>query len=334
MPLASPSDVKRSLTEDEFADLLRPRLHLFLSADIVGSTRFKQRSSKGSLEQAWLPSIFEFLHEFPFEVEKAVAAESDDKCTPPKVWKLLGDEVILSTEVQRGVDLGVLVNAFAKTIKERNHSPRNRTESREPLRIKGAAWVAGFPVANAILPLANGGHDYLGASMDTGFRIARVSTPRRMAISVELAWMLLAIGDPHPTLGYHGRSPLDGLIVEGGYPAFFVDIGPTKLEELEDRIVCAPDFDSSAMRDFSRAFIESHGRPNHLPFIRGDHRFGVEPATFPSALDRIAVDLRKDVFNLDEEPAAPVSSGTETHSAKQKLLEEIDRHDSSEDDSD
>lgn len=44
---------KATLTENELAELLRPKLRLFLSVDVVGSTAFKH-NSEHSKTQGWL----------------------------------------------------------------------------------------------------------------------------------------------------------------------------------------------------------------------------------------------------------------------------------------
>lgn len=39
-----------NLTKAEFEELVRPKLKLFLSVDIVGSTEYKQRHQSGTLQ--------------------------------------------------------------------------------------------------------------------------------------------------------------------------------------------------------------------------------------------------------------------------------------------
>lgn len=53
-----------NLTPDEFEELVRPKLKLFLSVDIVGSTEYKQRH-QSSTTQDWLSLFLSFFTDFP-----------------------------------------------------------------------------------------------------------------------------------------------------------------------------------------------------------------------------------------------------------------------------
>lgn len=273
---------------------MRPRLQLFLSVDIVGSTRLKQRENRSSGEQDWLPIVFSFLHAFPGEVEKACAKLGGNPGEPLGVWKLLGDEIIFTAEVRSVADIEVHLAAFVDALADR------RSRGTRGIEVKGTAWIAGFPVANSILPLGDGSSDFLGASIDTGFRLARLSTPRRLSLSVELAWILLRDDRTSLDIRYAGRRQLDGVLVPGGYPAFYVDVSPSKLERLEDAILSACSANAPAMRRFCEAFVESHGRPGHLPFITGDRPFGMKPPNYDDDARRIEAALRNDVFTFDD----------------------------------
>ena len=291
--------VKSRLTERELQELLRPRLLLFLSVDIEGSTRLKQQAGTETY-QKWLPPLFAFLKEFEEDfaaVRADVARElSRGEPGPPKAWKILGDELVYVAELHHRSEAAFHLRAFSRTISKRNVEGLRKT----PLQLKGSAWLAGFPVGNALIPLETGAFDYLGASIDVGFRLARFASPRLMSLSVDLTWMLLSFQEDL-IIYYEGRRQLKGVMEDEGYPVLLFDTGPTPLQECEDKLAGRLPSDPEQLRQFCEAFIRQHGQPRNLAFIEGDAGFSTPPLDYQAQLERVTGFLRNDLFLVTEE---------------------------------
>lgn len=142
----------------ECPEFLKPRLRLFLSADIVGSTGLKQSRLGASAEEiqkqhtAWFSAIQgfyiesrqSFLREWE-AAEKNWSGKPEHFGEPPEVWKTIGDEVIfvkiLTDYRQVAVCLKCWIAALsAMRVFLQEQNPR--------LNVKSTAWLAGFPVEN------------------------------------------------------------------------------------------------------------------------------------------------------------------------------------------
>lgn len=264
-----PGDQRR-VTRGEFEEWARPRLMLFLSADIEHSTRLKQQARNTS---EWLPKVFDFISEFPAEFQSSRetrAVESGGAAPAPQpTWKVLGDEVIFAIEIRDTARVREETEAFATALLAWNSS--------RSIMIKGAAWMAGFPVANTLIPVVgrSGGleADYIGPSMDAGFRLSKAATSRRLVVSVELAWWILHHAGPSAAacgldLHFQGCLIHKGLAEETGYPLIWIGIRSPRFQTQEDHLLGRNTSDREVtLRDLCKNFIEEFGVPAHLPFL-------------------------------------------------------------------
>jgi hypothetical protein len=279
-------------------DSLAWKLRLFLSADLVGSTAYKASQSRGSpeegLPQEWASTFKEFFHEFPSAIE-ANYAQLPKGCVPCKLrikpWKFLGDEILFWVQLASHKEAASHLWAFKKAVHE---FPRLWSRKTAPLNLKGTAWLAGFPVTNTeiIIPLGKNREtvDFIGPSIDLGFRIAEYSDTRRFVISADLALMLLdAIHsceidiDLIPLKLYlHGRELLKGVLSSEPYPVLWIDMldGRPDLEEelLGTTRLHKPD----RLHKFLREFIDHHSPQLLRPFIADDPdpKYGTIPEAY------------------------------------------------------
>ena len=217
-------------------------LRLFLSVDVAGSTALKNELNHNTLKK-WVKdacharqcspeSVPEEL--FPNAMEIDWAATLEDvfhnihssllieigkrKITeipyPIHPWKALGDELIYSFPVASPRQASQLVNAFLSTVRTVDAAC---TSDNKRIRVKGSAWLAGFPLRNRIINLPMPGlitkdkqvdypyprEDYLGPDMDIGFRIGKCSYPGMCVASMNLVELLARetgnqqMRDPH-----------------------------------------------------------------------------------------------------------------------------------------
>lgn len=313
---------------------------MFLSLDIVGSTEFKQ-SARGSEytggADSWVAPFLSFYrvsvehmaaewNRVTAEVKSLEGTEGNprfDFGEAPAFWKGAGDEVLFSKIVKSPFDAMTSIYALLEVMKEHRRQFGSKPQTKR-LNVKGAAWLAGFPINNAEIRLAaqhpvetadylddpiaenyrllelhgSGGHssdvylaDYIGPSIDLGFRIREHATPRKLVVSADLAWLLCfahrenTIGElPQsrylrmPHIGYEGRYGLKGILSGEPYPLIWVesDIG-NAIDKAEDLLLGRkhPDGHGSdaaeerPLWDFCEAFLNSQGPLRMRPYIPG-----------------------------------------------------------------
>lgn len=254
----------------------RWKLRLFTSADLVGSTAYKQSKSASPAE--WAATFKGFFNEYPAAVSDGYAAvpercpRCEQKLAP---WKFSGDEILFHVEVNDHTELVTHLAAFKHAVK---NFPARWTEKQIPLQLKATAWLAGFPVNNTELeiPSSTGNTlDFIGPAIDLGFRITKFANPRRFVLSADLA--LVVLDAIHRTecesrqfqIHLHGRESLKGVIGNEPYPIIWLDMrdGDSDLEEelLGIKPVHLPDKLVSYLRDFLER------TPTLMrPFIEGD----------------------------------------------------------------
>lgn len=244
---------------DEFAEL-RPTFRVFLSADIVGSTAFKQpfdRSSlKRSLEQTatWQRAVSDFyltmergfldswegsrLHAGTEGLSERARNVAFGKT--PVFWKTVGDEIIFWKEVDHELQLIPLLDSWLKAI-EKCREKFQTGAGTNNLDVKCVIWGAEFPIRNKEMvrtrdrldkvrsqtdssPIEVDGVpslrildedelainareevlnefnkdpeeqsskvDFIGPGIDIGFRLGSLPSPKKMAISVDIAFLL------------------------------------------------------------------------------------------------------------------------------------------------
>jgi hypothetical protein len=198
----------------------------------------------GTVDFDWSTVIQTFYDDFHSEFRTQVAVIVAELQMPAgfevsvEPWKAVGDELIYVFEVWSRRQAHWLVIAFLATMRtiDKKLITKDRGMPRHGLRLKGSAWIAGFPVRNrrVKLPGPITTYDYLGPEVDTGFRLGKCTQPGMLAVSVELAELLAEV----PT----ALRPLTGMIVrwerlkgvweDRHYPVVWVDMPSGHLPEL------------------------------------------------------------------------------------------------------
>jgi len=210
---------------------------------------------------------------------------------------------------------------------------RNKNASL-PLNFKGTAWLAGFPIRNAALPLVIAeentfssdivGYDFTGPEIDAGFRLAKNATPRRLAISAELAFLMLSQEDRSLNFHYEGRVVLKD--VDDEYPLIWIDAYPAnprsdewkamkKEAKGEDdlRGVTADKDRENLLRGFVHDYLKGIDKGATLPFIYEDQDAAqdlVPPKDYEKTLADRKKRLETEIFRVD--PAEAAGDATKT----------------------
>lgn len=237
---------------------------LFFSVDIENSTAYKyskiskninETTKADVLDWLWGIEFKEFVTFFSDEFQKnneKYTSDTKDLAISYKdieIWKLLGDEIIFVVEIKdvRAVLWHVL--AFRRTIA--NYNGRKLIKNKANFKCKGTIWGAGFPLNNFPLQGLSSNetldnrflkqrnqlleHEYIGANIDAGFRLAKFATPRKLIISIEIAYFLskawsvqetldVATDMSFPEIIYEGRHILKGIFNNNAYPVFSLDL--------------------------------------------------------------------------------------------------------------
>lgn len=286
----------------------KPSLRLFLSADLAGSTAFKQSGEPDE----WQKFFRNFYQQLPAVVIRH-AEQLGEPTDLLKVWKLIGDEVVFSTELKSWDQAGRCLAVFRNALFEFRRATVDSTNSR--LDVKAAAWTAGFPVGNIrVEPMDGLGEDYVGPGMDIGFRLVKAASPRRMLLSVELAWLLsLAENEKNLSLFLSEGLELKGVAKGQTYPCIWLDnfrdnTKPTTADELfvdEENLrgKGAVECKRADLHDFAARWIRHMGPPYLMPFIDGDPVIGERPANYQELYSKVTLEGTQGP-NDDVEPEA------------------------------
>lgn len=303
----------------------RPHLRLFLSADIVGSTAFKQSANAKNTQDLY-PPWFSLVLEFYQQAEQSFGANwlamkrkedasaSDDIFgEPPELWKTIGDEVLFTKRIDHPGQALVCVHAWTKTLDELRTSLRKLR-----LDVKSTAWLADFPIRNNEIVLQRSTpeasknddqyyiadnqrlldmyydaeqrssemlRDFIGPSIDTGFRLGGFASERKFVISVELAFVLgaeqvrshqeqkLYSRDgyvlPEFSFKYEGRHCLKGVLGGNPYPIVWIDLDRNNpVYQAEDNVLQTPTPSAAQIKELCSSFIRSQPILS-IPYVHG-----------------------------------------------------------------
>jgi hypothetical protein len=282
--------------------------------------------------QKWLPVFTGFYFQFPerlkaaFELERQQDARSD-LGEAPSFWKPIGDELVFTKRLTEHAQAFRTVRAFREAVLRY----RKELSKKHPsLDLKASAWLAGFPIGNTQVPMGETSGmekldldgepilvaynlakatsrakptqtrvDYLGPAIDAGFRIGKLASPRRFVISIDLALLITETNHPRALdFRYDGRVELKGVLGNTPYPIFWIDMGPSALEKLEDELNHAKPVPATTVHEMAGLFLDSTDGRICRPYIVRDNgtlAHGVIPPEHQELLRRLAEEANKEV---------------------------------------
>lgn len=325
---------------------LEPRLRLFLSADIVGSTSLKQTRGRptGSPEDAISgPAWFSAIQGFYFEAAQAFLQEwssrkeSSERAeelygVEPLFWKSVGDEVLFVKVLSDHRQIVTTLKCWFLAVERMRIFLKGENPS---LDVKCTAWVAGFPYRNREVVIGRypagstrrvenyyqeSGNllndiyskkgaeglsvDYIGPSIDTGFRLTGFSSSRKMVVSVDIAYLISMTSFDGEVeridLHYDGSHALKGVIGGASYPVFWINMsGSHSLAVREDRLRAQTVANREDVKEYCDAFYREYANFTFRPFIKGD--VGQTMAKMPPWYDEYHARLVKNFYLPDNE---------------------------------
>lgn len=318
--------IRAEISTIELKELLRPKLKLFLSVDVVGSSDFKQRSDTSHAHR-WLNLFVSFYGSFPDILDTSVAEQSQNGALPGlRLWKSLGDELIFTAELTKRDQAGLYLKAFRLALQKasENWHTDDRYPERQELWLKGTAWLAGFPVTNSEMPLEtkvdshSDGSDYIGPMIDTGFRLKNFATPRKLVLSADLAYLLVSAGTSSLHLFFDGDEPLKGIMRGKPYPIIWMDCdghdrshesrASSEMNRLKDTLLGRDSVKDNNLKSFLSLWIDSTKGRIKRPFIMDDPFEDLRPPRdYEDSLAAVKADLHTVLSVRDD-----LESGAET----------------------
>lgn len=149
------------------------------------------------------------------------------------------------------------------------------------LDVKGTAWLAGFPVNNVEIISNDDSQnsvDYIGPSIDIGFRLTKFSNPGKFVVSIELAYLLTKCQSiTELQFSYSGKEVLKGVLENKPYPVIWLKTNNTSITQGADDTKLIPDISKDHIRDFCLSFIKANTEKLFVPFIFSDEEFSKMP---------------------------------------------------------
>lgn len=231
----------------------KPRVRLFLSVDLSGSTAYKDQNDD---PLDWVPVFSSFYSDF-LSLFRARYAEYCSQNGPylqalsdrlPNVWKTIGDEIVFVNPVESCLQLAAYLHSFRSALAKYS-ADLKASPKKKQLDVKGNAWIASFPYPNQTIVMTGdadliteeieqsadaqpSGFEFLGPGIDAGFRISKNSKISFMTISPALAYLVCRISrnpdigggkvEPLP-LYYLGSDSLKGVVKNDSYPIIGID---------------------------------------------------------------------------------------------------------------
>lgn len=222
---------------------------LFFSFDIVNSTQYKTIALKDS--QQIIKNIFDKL-------EKLISGNIKHA----KYWRTIGDEIIFYLQTSKKDDIKEAVDTIFSILNEMKKQISNcdiKLENsdlenyRYPdlISIKGTCWLALVGDTNNSLNrkyntgfmLNDNRLEFQGHDIDVGFRVAKYTRKRRLALNFELAYILSEYKSCENKLHFIGYEVLKGVWNSRKYPIIWYHSNELKkleqvsYEETNDNII-------------------------------------------------------------------------------------------------
>jgi hypothetical protein len=255
------------------------QLRLFLSVDLSGSTALKGEANYQTLSAHLrllqkaasasdpsripfnaLPSLDEYdwvaiqqntFSDFHSEFSSRAGVDVVE-AYEVYPWKALGDELIYSMRLTSRERASKLLTSFITAVRLIDGSLAKKGR----LRLKAAAWIAGFPIRNRVVqipaPAVSYEHegkahrfpypqdDFWGPDMDIGFRLSKCTFPGMCVASASLVELLASDKSNYQLRFAHvGWERLKGVWHERPYPVFWAEL-PENREGEATRAVLSP----------------------------------------------------------------------------------------------
>lgn len=295
----------------------------------MGSTALKSANSGQEPVPPWLDTFRSFYEEFPITFR---SKRDQFKCPAVRFWKGIGDELLWYSTLTKSGDTLTVIRAFKAALDEYNDQ---LDKSDKRVRLKGSAWLAGFPITHQEVQLPeSSGYDFIGPYIDTGFRLSKFASRMKLVISVDLAWLILncqtSLADQKDLqLRFDESESLKGVLGGRPYPIIWIECA-SPLESKEYKLTKAivqPQEWRASLEDFCSAFIDDTDGALIRPYILGDELVGEPPQSHARWLTHTENDPIEEAVeaNGSEPPPAQQEASIEIPALKVRMPQEPDK---------
>jgi hypothetical protein len=269
-------------------------LCIFFSVDIEGATRYKVETRKQEMTTDWcylFESFYEYLPENFFNeysnLADHAATRNIKEPIRPVLWKFVGDEILFYAPLTDSCQTLEHLRAFSQTILDYNKYLKE--EQKINVKCKGTTWIAGFPVNNRIVLIPNREElnlsgrmvepklpliDFIGSSMDCGFRLTKFASSCRLIVSSDLIWMVAGALERCSSatsftfiktkIKYEGKHKLKGVFGKKPYPVFGLDMS-SSTSTIKNKWCITPNCNT---KDIIKFCNKLSSRPDYSDFIK------------------------------------------------------------------
>lgn len=331
---------------------------------------FERKSQKEAIvTEPWFSPIAHFYREverlfskhWAAYVEGASSAYKWPVGEPPALWKSAGDELLYTKVLSDHRESLACLYCWILALREYRVNLRRLYPA---LDIKSAAWIAGFPITNTEVVFRSSvgnndalfddddpifsnlkllhafyedpankslTRDFIGPSIDTGFRLCSAASPRRLVLTVDLVLMVVhAVRAAPPGLAlagldihYQGRETFKGVMGGFGYPVFWIDMAHSaELDTTEDRLLNRAPRNTDDIKAFCEHFIAENKTRMIIPYIAGnpDRYFDNPPDHHGERLEALRDYYVNETKRRQVESESAAEPGTEEAGLDQKTL--------------
>lgn len=318
----------------------------------------KSDQKEDGINEIWLDAILEFYHQVSSNFfqnwqnlsTKAKNYYSWEPGPEPALWKAVGDELIFTKRITDHRQAYICVSALIHTAQNCRRKIKKHSNN---IDLKCTAWIAGFPVNNKEVSLISnlsnladtevGDYiyenmdrlnndkksllDFVGPSIDTGFRLGAFSSPRKCILSVDLAYLishasgnLANVNSPisHFTYFYDGKHILKGVNNGKPYPIFWIDCSEKgdRLIQLEDNLEHRASIPHSDVKVYCEHYLEKN-KDTHImiPYIIMDKSgtFSKIPEHHIVQINKLFNYYKKEYDKISNEKKAALSGKDDNH---------------------
>lgn len=246
-------------------DTDEPELYLFFSVDIIDSTTLNYGTKDKPSLQNWYNSILTFYEEFPTQFQVALDSVTSIFHLPSNIqlstWKYSGDEILFFINIKNENEVPASIFAFERLLNEW-YDPTDVKQ----IHLKGCAWIGQFPFIDRRLSIKqsdtdqNSKLDFIGPSIDCGFRLGKYASRNQIVLSVEIVDLCRVCTDFSLNLYYLKSENLKGVLGTLKYPIFVLVLSKANksLEEQHLLHACHATDLKVFIDDYYTNMIEEH----------------------------------------------------------------------------
>ena len=195
-----------------------------------------------------------FPGEFEDQLDSLLKQYKIENCRPEiRVWKYAGDEILFYVKIAKQNQVPAVVKAFLEVLDERYVGCK---ETENKLALKGSIWTGQTPFIDRILDgIGDDKLDFIGPSIDCGFRIGKYANHTDITLSVEVVDLCTTCPAFKDDIYYIKSENLKGVLGDFKYPIFILKL-PNAEKEIEEECSLREPCGEERLKGYIKAHYE------------------------------------------------------------------------------